>query len=107
MTLESSLRICPDSRAVYSGRGGARVRAAAVRTYSLATFQGHCFTTMPSASSRYLSSLSDSLMLNRRHALGLLAASSFLNPRASADVAPQRNEIRDGLTRHFIEAGTA
>jgi beta-lactamase class D len=46
-------------------------------------------------------------MLNRRHALGLLAASSFLPTRGFADVAPQRTEIRDGIARHFIEAGTA
>ena len=46
-------------------------------------------------------------MLNRRHALGLLAASSFLPTRGFADVAPQRSEIRDGIATHFTEAGTA
>jgi beta-lactamase class D len=46
-------------------------------------------------------------MLNRRHALGLLSASSFLPTRGFADVAPQRSEIRDGIATHFTEAGTA
>jgi beta-lactamase class D len=46
-------------------------------------------------------------MLNRRHALGLLAASGFLPTRGFANVAPQRSEIRDSIARHFIEAGTA
>jgi beta-lactamase class D len=49
----------------------------------------------------------DSPMLSRRHALGLLAASTLLPTRGFADVAPQRTEIRDGIARHFIEAGTA
>ena len=46
-------------------------------------------------------------MINRRHALGLLAAASFLPSRGFADVAPQRSEIREGLAKHFIDAGTA
>jgi beta-lactamase class D len=46
-------------------------------------------------------------MINRRHALGLLAAASFLPSRGFANVAPQRSEIRDGLAKHFIDAGTA
>ena len=46
-------------------------------------------------------------MINRRHALGLLAAASFLPSRGFANVAPQRSEIREGLAKHFIDAGTA
>lgn len=46
-------------------------------------------------------------MINRRHALGLLAAAGFLPSRGLADVAPQRSEIREGLAKHFIDAGTA
>src|ERR1700692_3922073 len=46
-------------------------------------------------------------MIHRRHALGLLAAASFLPARGFANVAPQRSEIREELARHFIEVGTA
>jgi beta-lactamase class D len=46
-------------------------------------------------------------MINRRHVLGLLAASAVLPSRGFANVAPQRSEIREELARHFIEAGTA
>src|ERR1051326_9504274 len=46
-------------------------------------------------------------MINRRHALGLLAAAGFLPSRGFANVAPQRSEIREGLAKHFIDAGTA
>jgi beta-lactamase class D len=46
-------------------------------------------------------------MIHRRHALGLLAAASFLPARGLANVAPQRSEIREDLARHFIEVGTA
>jgi beta-lactamase class D len=45
-------------------------------------------------------------MIHRRHALGLLAAAGLLPSRSFADVAPQRSEIRDGLAKHFIDAGT-
>jgi beta-lactamase class D len=45
-------------------------------------------------------------VINRRHALGLLAAASF--PRSTlAHVAPQRSEIRDSLAKRFADAGTA
>ena len=44
-------------------------------------------------------------MINRRHALGLLAA-SLLPSRGFADVAPQRSEIRDDLAKHFLNEGT-
>jgi beta-lactamase class D len=46
-------------------------------------------------------------MIHRRHALGLLAAASFLPARGLANVAPQRSEIHEDLARHFIEVGTA
>jgi beta-lactamase class D len=45
-------------------------------------------------------------MINRRHALGLLAAASLLPSRSFADVAPQRSEIHDDLAKHFLSEGT-
>src|ERR1043166_9282695 len=45
-------------------------------------------------------------LLNRRHALGLLAAASFLPLRALANVAPQRSEIRESLAKRFADDGT-
>jgi beta-lactamase class D len=48
----------------------------------------------------------DAAMIHRRHALGLLAAAALLPSRSFADVAPQRSEIRDGLAKHFTDAGT-
>ena len=48
-----------------------------------------------------------SLLINRRHALGILAAASMVPGRAFADVAPQRSEIREGLAKHFAEDGTS
>ncbi len=48
-----------------------------------------------------------SLSINRRHALGILAAASMVPGRAFADVAPQRSEIREGLAKHFAEDGTS
>jgi beta-lactamase class D len=48
---------------------------------------------------------SDAALLNRRHALGLLAAAAIA-PRALANVAPQRSEIRDDLAKRFTDAGT-
>ena len=45
-------------------------------------------------------------MIHRRHALGLLAAAGLLPSRSFADVALQRSEIRDGLAKHFTDAGT-
>jgi beta-lactamase class D len=48
----------------------------------------------------------DTTMINRRHALGLLAAASVLPSRSFADVAPQRSEIREDLAKHFIDEGT-
>jgi beta-lactamase class D len=49
---------------------------------------------------------SDTAMIHRRHALGLLAAASLLPSRSFADVAPQRSEIRESLAKHFLEVGT-
>jgi beta-lactamase class D len=46
-------------------------------------------------------------MINRRHALGLVAAAGFLPSRGFANVAPQRSEIRESLAKHFSDAGTA
>jgi beta-lactamase class D len=45
-------------------------------------------------------------MINRRHALGLLAAASFLPSRGLADVVYPRNEVRADLARHFADEGT-
>jgi beta-lactamase class D len=45
-------------------------------------------------------------VITRRHALGLLAATSLLPSRGFADVAPQRSEIREALAKHFADAGT-
>ena len=56
---------------------------------------------------RLASGQSDAILINRRHALGLLATASILPSRGLADVAPQRSEIRDDLAKHFTDAGTA
>lgn len=45
-------------------------------------------------------------MINRRHALGLLAAASILPSRSLANVSPQRSEFRDDLAKRFIAEGT-
>jgi beta-lactamase class D len=45
-------------------------------------------------------------LINRRHALGLLAASAFPS-RLLANVAPQRSEIRDSLAKRFADEDTA
>ena len=46
-------------------------------------------------------------MINRRHALGLLAGVSIMPSRGFANVAPPRSEIREDLARHFADEGTA
>jgi beta-lactamase class D len=46
------------------------------------------------------------IVINRRHALGLLAATAVLPPRAGANVAYQRNEVHTDLAKHFFEEGT-
>lgn len=45
-------------------------------------------------------------MINRRHALGLLAAASILPSRLAANVSYQRSEFREGLTKRFFDLGT-
>ncbi|MGB6394375.1 MAG: class D beta-lactamase [Bradyrhizobium sp.] len=45
-------------------------------------------------------------MINRRHALGLVAAASLLPSRSLANVAYQKSVIRDDLVKHFTDAGT-
>jgi beta-lactamase class D len=62
---------------------------------------------MPSASLPPFFTELDIAVINRRHALGLLAAAGVLPSRAFADVAQQRSEIRDDLAKRFIAEGTA
>ncbi len=45
-------------------------------------------------------------MINRRDALGLLAAASLLPSRGFANVSPQRSEFREDLARRFTAEGT-
>jgi beta-lactamase class D len=45
-------------------------------------------------------------VINRRHALGLLAAASILPSRGLARVSTQRSEIREGLAERFFDEGT-
>ena len=45
-------------------------------------------------------------VIDRRHALGVLAAASLLPARSLANVAPQRSEIRESLAKHFADDGT-
>ena len=45
-------------------------------------------------------------MINRRHALGLLAAASTLPDRSFANVSYQRSEFRDDLAKRFFDLGT-
>src|SRR3979490_737114 len=61
---------------------------------------------MSSASSPPPSPTSDAALINRRHALGLLAAASILPSRGFAHVAPQRSEIREELAKHFADDRT-
>jgi beta-lactamase class D len=46
-------------------------------------------------------------LINRRNALGLLAATALVPSRGVANVAPQRSEIRTELAKHFADEGTA
>jgi beta-lactamase class D len=50
--------------------------------------------------------VSDTAVINRRHALGLLAATSLLPARSLANVSYQRSEFRDDLARRFFALGT-
>ena len=45
-------------------------------------------------------------MINRRLALGIMAAAGFLPSRGLANVSYQRNEFRDDLAKRFFDAGT-
>jgi beta-lactamase class D len=45
-------------------------------------------------------------VINRRHALGLLAAGSLLPTRSFANVSYQRSEFRDDLAKRFFDLGT-
>jgi beta-lactamase class D len=45
-------------------------------------------------------------VINRRHALGLLAAGSLLPARSFANVSYQRSEFRDDLAKRFFDLGT-
>jgi beta-lactamase class D len=62
---------------------------------------------MSSASSPPSSATSDAAVINRRHALGLLAGASIMPTRGFANVAPQRSEIREDLAKRFADEGTA
>jgi beta-lactamase class D len=55
---------------------------------------------------RSLQPHSDSPLITRRYALGLLAAASLQSSRAVAKVSSQRSEVRDGLARRFFDVGT-
>jgi beta-lactamase class D len=46
-------------------------------------------------------------LIDRRHALGLLATACILPSRSFATVAPPRSEIREGLAKLFTDDGTA
>ena len=46
-------------------------------------------------------------MIHRRHALGLIAAASCFATRGFAEVVYPRSEIRDALSAHFADEGTA
>jgi beta-lactamase class D len=46
------------------------------------------------------------LVINRRHAFGLLTAASLLPSRGFANVAYQKSVIREDLAKHFSDAGT-
>jgi len=47
-----------------------------------------------------------SLVIHRRHALGLIAAATIRPARALANFAPQRSEIREALAKRFTDEGT-
>jgi beta-lactamase class D len=61
---------------------------------------------MPSASFLAPSTSSDTTVINRRHALGLLAATTLLPARTFANVSYQRSEFRDDLAKRFFDLGT-
>jgi beta-lactamase class D len=53
------------------------------------------------------SATSDTAVINRRHAFGLLAGASIMPSRGFANVAPPRSEIREDLAKRFADEGTA
>jgi beta-lactamase class D len=55
---------------------------------------------------RHPSTSSDTAVINRRHALGLLAATTLLPARSFANVSYQRSEFRDDLAKRFFDLGT-
>jgi beta-lactamase class D len=55
---------------------------------------------------RLPSTTPDAPVINRRHALGLLAAASILPSRSFAKVSPQRSEFREDLAKRFTAEGT-
>jgi beta-lactamase class D len=61
---------------------------------------------MPSASFLHPSTSSDTIVINRRHALGLLAATTLSPARSLASVSYQRSEFRDDLAKRFFALGT-
>jgi beta-lactamase class D len=61
---------------------------------------------MSSASLPPSSATPDTAVINRRHALGLLAGASIMPSRGFANVAPQRSEIREDLAKRFADEGT-
>jgi beta-lactamase class D len=61
---------------------------------------------MPFASFLPPSTSSDTPVINRRHALGLLTAASILPSRSFANVSYQRSEFRDDLAKRFFNLGT-
>src|SRR6266540_6312389 len=61
---------------------------------------------MSSTSFLHSSTSSDTTVINRRHALGLLTATTLLPARSFANVSYQRSEFRDDLARRFFDLGT-
>ena len=61
---------------------------------------------MPFASFLPPSTSSDTNVINRRHAIGLLAATTLLPGRSLANVSYQRSEFRDDLAKRFFDLGT-
>src|SRR6202048_2110449 len=66
----------------------------------------HCFTTMAFTSLPRSSTISGTAVINRRHALGLLASAGILPSRSFANVSYQRSEFRDALAKRFFDLGT-
>src|SRR3979409_1194872 len=61
---------------------------------------------MASTSLPRSSTISGTAVINRRHALGLLAAAGILPSRAFANVSYQRSEFREDLAKRFFDLGT-